>query len=140
MMRAIADVLPAIADQEPTETQSAPLDDQPSIAMRELRFKFKGDQWLVRMELSEDPNESEWLTISDTGPSGELDIINIRVAMAHPFMVTFAQTDPDEIDPLLRLAAAIALAEKLARRSGVKSAGTLRRNMNQILREALSQL
>ena len=39
----------------------------------------------------------------------------------------------------LRVAAALALSEKLARRSGVKSAGTLRRNVNHILREALSQ-
>jgi hypothetical protein len=54
-------------------------------------------------------------------------------------MVSFAQTDPEAIDALLRVAAALALGEKLARRAGVKSAGTLRRNMNQILREGLSQ-
>jgi hypothetical protein len=36
------------------------------------------------------------------------------------------------------VAAALALSEKLARRAGVKSAGTVRRNMNEILREALS--
>jgi hypothetical protein len=54
-------------------------------------------------------------------------------------MVAFAQAEADDIEPLLRVAAALALSEKLARRSGVKSAGTLRRNMNQILRQALSQ-
>lgn len=59
--------------------------------------------------------------------------------MTHPFMVSFAQTDPEVIDALLRVAAALALGEKLARRAGVKSAGTLRRNLNQILREGLSQ-
>ena len=59
--------------------------------------------------------------------------------MAHPFMVTFAQTDADDIEPLLRIAAALAISEKLARRAGVKSAGTVRRNLNEILREALSQ-
>ena len=59
--------------------------------------------------------------------------------MAHPFMVTFAQTDAADIEPLLRIAAALAIAEKLARRAGVKSAGTVRRNLNEILREALSQ-
>ena len=38
------------------------------------------------------------------------------------------------------MAAALALAEKLARLSGQKYTGTIRRNLNEILREALSQL
>jgi hypothetical protein len=59
--------------------------------------------------------------------------------MTHPFMVSFAQTDPDDIEALLRVASAMALAEVLSRRGGVRLAGTVRRNVNDILREALSQ-
>ena len=40
---------------------------------------------------------------------------------------------------MLRVAAAIALAEILARGSGVRGAATVRRNINDILREALSE-
>jgi hypothetical protein len=39
---------------------------------------------------------------------------------------------------MLRIAAALALAEVLARDSGVRKAGTVRRNVNDILLEALS--
>jgi hypothetical protein len=132
------DVLPRVADQPLTETQTTPLAPQPTLATRELNFNFRGMPWCIRIELSDDPAESDWLSVSDRG-GGDPDTIEIRVSMAHPFMVAFAQTDPESIDALLRVAAALALGERLARRAGVKSAGTLRRNLNQILREGLSQ-
>ena len=137
----VAEVLPRVSQQPLVDTQSTPLRPQPTLAERELRFDFRGVPWLVRIELSDDPAEGDWLSISDPGTSsGGPDVIDIRISMAHPFMVAFAQTDPEKIDALLRVAAGLALAEKLARRAGVKSAGTVRRNLNQILREALSQL
>lgn len=137
----VEEVLPRVADQPLVETRTAPLQTQAALARRELRFNFRGDPWLIRIELTDDPGEGDWLSISDLGNSqGDADTIEIRVSMAHPFMIAFAQTEADSIEPLLRLAAALALSEKLARRAGVKSAGTVRRNMNQILREALSQL
>ena len=55
-------------------------------------------------------------------------------------MIRFAQTDPNQIDALLRIAAALALAEKIAKLSGHKKTGTIRRNMNEILLDALSQI
>jgi hypothetical protein len=135
-----SDVLPRVADLPLTETQTTPLAAQPTLATRELSFNFRGAPWLIRIELSDDPAEGDWLSVSDQGiGQGGPDTIDIRVSMAHPFMVAFAQTDPESIDALLRVAAALALGEKLARRAGVKSAGTLRRNLNQILREGLSR-
>lgn len=133
-------VLPAVADLTPVETATEPLRAQPTLAKRELAFSFRGEAWLVRIELSDDPAESDWLSISDqVSAAGSTNILEIRVCMAHPFMVAFAQTEVIAIEPLLRVAAALGLSEKLARRAGVKSAGTLRRNMNEILREALSK-
>lgn len=136
-----SDILPAIADKEPVDTQTEPLEAQPTLATRELQFDFRGEPWLVRIELADDPAEGDWLSISDQAANlGQPEIIEIRLSMAHPFMITFAQTDADDIEPLLRIAAAIAISEKLARRAGVRMAGTIRRNMNEILREALSQI
>jgi hypothetical protein len=136
----IPEVLAVVAEKTPVETQSEPLPIQPSLAARELRFDFRGEPWLVRIELTDDPAEGDWLSISDPGVNqGGPDTIDIRLSMAHPFMVTFAQTDSRDIEPLLRVAAALAISEKLARRAGVRSAGTVRRNLNEILREALSQ-
>ncbi len=141
ILRAAPEVLPEIADQEPIETQTDSLPEQASLARRELQFDFRGEPWTVRIQLTDDPAESEWLSFSDSnGATGVADSIDIRLSMTHPFMVTFAQTEAEDIEPLLRLAAALALSERLARRAGVKHAGTVRRNVNQILREALSQL
>lgn len=139
ILRTIADVLPEVAELAPVETSTTPLEEEPTIARRELRFDFRGSPWVVQFELTDDP-EDDWLIVSDLGarPNGA-DSIAIRISMAHPFMVAFAQLEPEDIEPVLRIAAAIALAEKLARRSGVKSAGTVRRNVNEILREALSE-
>jgi hypothetical protein len=133
-------VLPAVADKAPVETSAEPLAPQLALAVREISFNFQGQEWLVRIELTDDPAEGDWLSISDrpTSSSGP-DVTEIRLSMAHPFMVSFAQTDATEIEPLLRVAAALAISEKLARRAGVKMAGTIRRNLNQILREALSR-
>ena len=53
-------------------------------------------------------------------------------------MDRFGGTDAASIEPLLRLAAAIGLAETAAREAGVPMAGTFRRNINELLRDALS--
>jgi hypothetical protein len=136
----VPDILPAVAEKPPVDTQIEPLPPEPTLAKRDLQFDFRGEPWLVRIELSDDPGEGDWLSISDPGVAqGGPDTIEIRLSMAHPFMVSFAQTNAADIEPILRIAAALAISEKLARRAGVKSAGTVRRNLNEILREALSQ-
>ena len=77
--------------------------------------------------------------LSDSNQTGgETRRIDIRVSMAHPFMVRFAQNDSDDTDGLLRLAAGIAVSEVLARSAGVRKAGTVRRNLNELLMTALS--
>jgi len=136
----VPDVLPRVADAVPVETQEAPLAPQPTLALRELTVKFRGQTWIIHIELSDDPAEGDWLTVSDQQANMDgVERLEIRIAMAHPFMVLFAQTDPDHIEALIRVGSAIAISEKLARRAGVKLAGTIRRNVNEILREALSR-
>ena len=132
--------LPRVADEPPVETPTEALSAQTILAQRELTIEFRGQQWLIKVELTDEPAESQWLSVSDqVGVSGAPNVIEIRVALAHPFMVSFAQTDPDDVEASLRIAAGLALAEKLARLSGHKYTGTIRRNLNDILREALSQ-
>jgi hypothetical protein len=136
----IEDVLPVVAELGLAETATDPLRAQPTLASREFAVDFQGQSWIVKIELSDDPAEGDWLSVSDQVSTVDgKNVLEIRVAMAHPFMIAFAQTDVIAIEPLLRVAAALGLSEKLARRAGVKSTGTLRRNMNTILREALSK-
>ena len=140
MAEHLPQTLPRVADEPPAYTPTEPLSVKTILAQRELTIDFRGQQWLIKISLSDEPGESQWLSISDQEGTGETtNVIEISVALAHPFMVSFAQTDPDDVEALLRVAASLALAEKLARLSGQKYTGTIRRNLNEILLEALSQ-
>jgi len=132
-------VLPRIASAPVIETPVAEPPLQPTFADRQFEIEFRQRIWSIKVELTNDPAESQWLVLSDSGPAHQQPRrIDIRVSMLHPFMIRFAQQDPEQIESLLRVAAALSLAEVLARDAGVKSAGTVRRNVNDILRDALS--
>ena len=136
----VAEVLPRVAAEPLAETREKPLESGSLLATREFRFDFRGNPWIIKVELSDDPATGDWLSLSDQPASiSTPHTLEIRVSMAHPFMVSFAQTDSDDIEALLRVAAALALAETLARQSGIRYAGTIRRNVNEILRQALSR-
>lgn len=138
----LPEVLPLVAGAPPIETPSQPAPEQARLASRQLDIAFRGRAWSIHVEITNDPSESQWLTLTDSGPGEPTNgprRIRIRLSAAHPFMVRFAQADPEEVEGLLRVGAALALAEVLARGAGVRSAGTIRRNVNEILREALSE-
>lgn len=140
MRSTLPDALPGVASEQPIETPPTPLDPTSPLAARELRINFRDQKWLLRIELTSDPAEGDWLALSDQ-PAQEdgVQVMEIRLSLVHPFMISFAQTDPEDVEALLRVAAGIALSEKLARSSGIKFAGTIRRNLNQLLREALAK-
>ena len=112
---------------------------------REMEVEFEGCLWLIRMELGYDPAVGDWVDICDQ-PSAERDEagrqcrkLGIRVSLEHPFMQMFGGVDAETIEPLLRVAVAICLAEITSRESGVRHASTVRRNINDLLRNALAQ-
>jgi hypothetical protein len=137
----LPEVLPVVADAPPVETPAREAPEQPTLAGRRFEIQFRGRAWSINVEITNDPAESQWLVLSDSAPQapGAARRIDIRVSMSHPFMIRFAQADPEEVEGLLRVGAALAVAEVLARDSGVRAAGTIRRNVNDILREALSE-
>jgi hypothetical protein len=119
------------------------LPTEETISKRVIEVTLHDNTWQITLELSNDPAISEWVSISDKpttqSQKGQVRQIGVRLSLAHPFMERFSGTAPDQIEPLLRLAAAICLAEIVARDSGVKYAGTIRRNINELLRDALSK-
>ncbi len=144
--REVPAVLERQMQQEP-ETKNPP-EALPAVqeiaSVREINVEFHECKWCILLELSDDSEVGDWLSISDQSATGydESDMIrrlSLRLSLAHPFMEQFSGTDPAQIEPLLRLAAAIGLAEVSARESGVKPAGTFRRNINELLRDALSK-
>jgi len=116
---------------------------QETASTREIAVEVNGVKWLIRIELSTDPGVGDWLSISDAAgkppaPKGSR-LLCLRLSLTHPFMQQYCGPTADKIEPILRIAAALALAETNARDSGEKYAGTVRRNLNQLLRDAFSE-
>lgn len=133
-------VITAVADAEPVDTPAEETPHTSTLASRRFDIRFRDRAWTIHVELTDDPAEGQWLAVADVAPSREQPrCLDIRLSLLHPFMVRFAQTDSEDVEAMLRVAAAISVAEVLARDSGVRKAGTVRRNINDILREALSE-
>ncbi|MFA5411291.1 MAG: ATP-binding protein [Candidatus Omnitrophota bacterium] len=105
--------------------------------VRQVRWRSK--VWSITIDLTDDPSIGEWLTLTGDLASEAEGKIGIRLSLAHPFMERFAGVNGESIEPLLRVAVAIALSEVGARASGVKKAGVIRNSVNELLRECLSK-
>jgi hypothetical protein len=112
-----------------------------SFAVREVDIEFMDRKWRVTIQLVNDPAVSNWLEVSDGSlakwSSDGIRRLTIRLSLDHPFMSHFSGSDSDEIEPLLRVAVGLALAEIAAYDSGVKFASTVREYLNEILRYGL---
>jgi Histidine kinase-, DNA gyrase B-, and HSP90-like ATPase len=138
--RDVAPILETQLDEPDTAPIPEGLPAAELASRRMIEIECDGVPWQIELELSTDPGVSDWLYVSDRpSPSvGGTRSLGIRVAMAHPFMERFAGAwDAAQIEPLLRVAAALALAEVTAREAGVALAGSIRLRVNQLLREAM---
>jgi hypothetical protein len=127
--------LPPVVDPPP---QSILLD--PAGSSRVIELAHRGVQWRITIELSVDPGVEDWLTLTDRPSLNNAPReITVRMSLAHPFMQRFCRPESAEIEALERVAAALALAEITARDAGVPQYGTIRRNVNQLLKDALSK-
>lgn len=124
----------------PPPQQLPAVSDVPSTQTRDL--DLRGQPWRVTLEVTNDAAIGDWISLSDRQPELVDGVmrrcLGVRMSLAHPFSERFAGADGGSIEPLLRLAAAIALAEVSARDSGVQMAGTFRRTVNELLRNGLS--
>jgi hypothetical protein len=107
---------------------------------RVIEVDHRGAKWRITILLSMDAGIEDWLSITDKPPSktGPREI-TVRMSLVHPFMLQFCRPESTDIEALERVAAALGLAEITARDSGVPQYGTIRRNMNELLRDALSK-
>lgn len=138
------EVPPVVEEQIIEGPEDAPLPlDLPTenvlVANRTVSVDIDDKLWRISIELSNDPAVGDWLHVSDEPWDGNMRRVKIRMSLAHPFMVQYGGTDASQIEPLQRLAIAIALAEIMARDSGIKMTGTFRRYINKLLRDALSK-
>lgn len=107
----------------------------------ELQVHHAHRDWSIRIELANDEAQEEWFTYSKSERTAQgLVAVTIRLNLAHPFSERFGLSREQDLEPLVRIAAAYAIAEVTALESGVPAAArAVRRNFNQLLREALSQ-
>lgn len=148
LSNAIAQHLPPIVDRQlSAPPDESPLDAQLALPDRaaalrtervSLNLEHSHRNWIVDIELLTEGAIDPWYELAESETAGDTTRIQIRVNLGHPFMVRFVSPDGDELVPFTRLAAALAIAEITAREQGVRQAGTLRINLNQILRSALS--
>lgn len=105
---------------------------------REFKVNFNKTDWNIFIELSYDPSLKEMIEIGKHLIPNQLSVPNtkqvgIRLSLTHPFMVQFAGTDNQKIEPILRMSAAFGLAEIIAKESGAKTQGEIRRNFNELI-------
>lgn len=139
-------VLSALRKDSSAQSPPAELPVATTAAHRVIDLELHGQHWRIVLELTDDPAVGDWLEISDqmamdhaADNPESARIVGLRLSLVHPFMQRFGGTESEQIEPLLRVAAALGLAEVAARDSGVRKAGTIRRNVNELLRSALCQ-
>jgi len=103
---------------------------------RVLKLPLGNETWSIKVELTEDAGVGDWLTIKELNDDERE--IDIRVALNHPFVVTYCPDTEPIIEPLIRLAASLSVAEIAARNTGVRQAGSIRKFLNQLLRDGFS--
>jgi hypothetical protein len=129
--------MPGVSGDSPTD--AAPIESpQETTTRTESRsFTVDNEPWTVTIELRDDVSIGDWLSVSDQQVDAGRQV-TLVFSLAHPFVQRFAQPDSSELEPLIRLACAIAIAEVMARHAGVRMAGSFRRNINRLLRDAMA--
>ncbi|MDQ7839238.1 MAG: ATP-binding protein [Thermodesulfobacteriota bacterium] len=112
-----------------------------SASTRRIDVELNGQPWEIIIEITMDPAIGDWITISDQCESEDerkRRRLGIRMSITHPFMDRFCGTGSENMEALLRVAAAIGLAQTVARDAGATMTSTAIRNINELLRNGLS--
>ncbi len=120
------------------ETEQTRLTQTNKTLHRDFDFRFNKVTWKITIELSYDPSLTELIELSNhlikkESTDAATRKIGIRLSLTHPFMVNFVGVDNSKIEPILRVAAALGLSEVIAKESGLKTQGEVRRNFNELI-------
>jgi hypothetical protein len=133
--QAVADVVNSVSKVAYSEQKELTKTEQ--TLHREFDLRFNKTDWKVSIELSYDPSLTELIEVGDSFIKEKINNssvrqIGIRLSLTHPFMVEFAGADTNKIEPILRIVAALGLAEIIAKDS-YKNQGEVRRNFNELI-------
>ena len=135
----LPEALPQLAEADDVDTQSESLPPVPQLVSRDLEVAFQGSIWRIKIDITDDAAEGDWLSISSSALEEDGGRkLHVRMSAVHPFMVRFAQRDGETFEALLRVAAALAISETLFKSTSSRLPGTIRRNVNELLRDVFS--
>ena len=107
-------------------------------------FVYRSQRWKITVEISDDPSHNEdWFEYA-VQPEQDADgdfthIVRLRMELRHPFSQRYAGAEYENLEVLVRIATAIAIAELTARQAGARFAGEVRRRLNDLLRVVFSR-
>lgn len=125
--------IPSVVKEEETK-----LVQTEKTIQKEFTAHFNKNDWRISIELSYDPSLKELIEVGNhliTNPKNIKSVreVGVRLSLTHPFMVQFAGVDNSKIEPILRMSAALGLAEVIAKESGARTQGEIRRNFNELI-------
>ena len=131
------------------ETQISPPDESPpeeelsqgsELFWKTAIVEIEGEPWEITVEFSNDlEHDVNWVELADRPSLPGSHRLRLRMSLRHPFTQRFAGVAYENLDLLMRLGAAMVLAEVFARQSGVRGAGEVRRRFNDLLRSVFSR-
>lgn len=132
---AINETVDALKIGEPVTQE---LSKTEKLLSREFEIRHNNTNWRISIELSYDPSLKDLIEIGDhliLEKTHEKAVrqIGVRLSLTHPFMVEHVGIDNSKIEPVLRIIAALGLSEVLAKESGIRTQGEVRRNFNALI-------
>lgn len=133
--QAITDLVNTTYIEPPEETELVPTD---KTIHREFQMLVKSTIWHISIELSYDPSLTDLIEVGNhllqTAPGDPSQRqVGIRLSLTHPFMVEYVGVDDSKIELVLRIAAVLGISEVIAKESGVRTQGEIRRNLNELI-------
>lgn len=135
--QAAGEVISTELETDPPVTVPDSLEEASIVRERTIDLLVKGNAWVVSCELTNEDPRADWLMIADEDTVERL--IQIRLNLAHPFSRRFAANDADDLEAMIRIAAAIALSVTVARMQSTLRGTGLLRTLTRILEGTLSR-
>ncbi len=132
---AIEETVSTLKAAEPSPPE---LSETEKVLRREFEIRYNKINWRISIELSYDTSLKDLIEVGDHLISEKINEksvrqIGIRLSLTHPFMIEHVGVDNSKIEPILRIVAALGLSEVLAKESGIKTQGEIRRNFNELI-------
>ncbi len=139
MQKQLPDALTKIDPTKTPPKAEDPVSPIPSVVNRTIDVTYRNTDWKIALELHDSPAQGDWLIVNNRPKIHDHPrCLDIRISVLHPFMVRFAQSSSDGTEAIIRLGCALAIAEVLAGDTGTRYSGTVRRIMNELLRDVFS--